>query len=131
VGRNRIRRLMREGGLWAKQRRRFGVTAKSDYEKPVAPNELDRYFFPASPNQAWVGDITYIPTRDGWLYLAVVIGRLVVGLGGGGLTPAAYTRTTLYAAIHASTCVPWGTTRWRRGNNDRTEYRVPGEPDPP
>lgn len=82
IGRNRVSRLMRENGIWAKQRRRFVLTTKSDHEKPVAPNELDRNFRPAGPNQAWVGDITYIPTRDGWLYLAVVIdlwSRLVVG----------------------------------------------------
>ena len=82
IGPNRTRRLMREGGLWAKQRRRFVVTTKSDHDKPVAPNELDRNFHPEGPNQAWVGDITYIPTRDGWLYLAIVLdlySRRVVG----------------------------------------------------
>ena len=82
IGPNRTRRLMREGGLWAKQRRRFVVTTKSDHEKPVAPNELDRNFHPEGPNQAWVGDITYVPTRDGWLYLAIVLdlySRRVVG----------------------------------------------------
>lgn len=82
VGRNRIRRLMRTAGIWAKQRRRFVVTTKSDHDKPIAPNELDRNFHPEGPNQAWVGDITYIPTRDGWLYLAIVLdlySRRVVG----------------------------------------------------
>jgi transposase InsO family protein len=82
VGRNRISRLMREHGLRARMGRPYVVTTNSNHESPIAPNELDRNFHPGGPNQAWVGDLTYIPTRDGWLYLAVVIdlfSRRVVG----------------------------------------------------
>lgn len=82
VGRNRVRRLMKAGNLHARQRRPYKVTTKSDHEHPVADNHLDRKFQPALPNQAWVGDITYLPTSEGWLYLAVVIdlySRRVVG----------------------------------------------------
>lgn len=82
VGRNRVRRLMREGGLKARRRRPYKVTTNSNHQHPVAPNHLNRNFNPSGPNQAWVGDITYLPTADGWLYLAVVIdlySRRVVG----------------------------------------------------
>ena len=82
VGRNRIRRLMKVSNLVAKQSRRFVVTTKSDHDDPVAPNVLNREFQPPSPNHSWVGDITYLPTRDGWLYLATIIdlfSRKVVG----------------------------------------------------
>lgn len=82
VGRNRIRRLMKASNLVARQTRRFVVTTKSDHDDPVAPNLLNRDFQPNRPNQSWVGDITYLPTRDGWLYLAIIIdlfSRKVIG----------------------------------------------------
>ena len=82
VGRNRVRRLMRENGMVAKQRRRFRITTNSAHESPVFPNHLNREFKPAKPNQAWVGDITYIPTSGGFIYLATVMdlfSRRVVG----------------------------------------------------
>lgn len=82
VGRNRIRRLMKVSNLVAKQRRRFVVTTKSDHDDPVAPNVLNREFQPPCPNHSWVGDITYLPTCDGFLYLATIIdlySRKVIG----------------------------------------------------
>lgn len=82
VGRNRVRRLMKVSNLVAKQRRRFVVTTQSDHNDPVAPNILNREFQPPSPNHSWVGDITYLPTCDGFLYLATIIdlySRKVVG----------------------------------------------------
>lgn len=75
-GRKRVERLMREDGLRAKPRRRFQVTTNSAHAYPVAPNLLKRQFKPADVggrDRVWVGDITYIPTREGWLYLAVVL----------------------------------------------------------
>ena len=82
VGRNRIARLMREHGLVATRPKRFKKTTDSSHSQPVAENVLDRKFDVPGPNRAWVTDITYIWTWEGWLYLAVVIdlfSRRVVG----------------------------------------------------
>jgi putative transposase len=82
VGKKRIERLMRENGLEARQKRRFVHTTDSRHEHPIAPNVLDRNFDVQAANQAWVGDVTYIPTLEGWLYLAVLLdlfSRRVVG----------------------------------------------------
>ena len=73
---------MREANLVCKTRRQFKATTNSRHDQPVAPNHLDRQFTMNQPNQVYVGDITYLPTREGWLYLAVVIdlySRQVVG----------------------------------------------------
>ena len=67
-------------------RRRFKVTTDSDHNLPVAPNLLNREFSVAAPNKIWVGDITYVWTAEGWLYLATVIdlfSRQVVGFAMG------------------------------------------------
>jgi putative transposase len=83
VGKLRVQRLMQENGIRARGKRRFRITTTdSRHGLPIAPNLLDRNFTVAVPNQVWVGDITYIPTEEGWLYLAVVIdlfSRLIVG----------------------------------------------------
>jgi putative transposase len=82
VSRRRIGRLMREAGLACKTKRKFKATTNSKHDLPIAPNHLDRRFNVDRPNQVYVGDITYIHTREGWLYLAVVIdlySRQVVG----------------------------------------------------
>jgi putative transposase len=82
VSRKRVSRLMKERDLRGKRRRRFRVTTESQHDLPVSPNVLQRDFSAAAPNQKWVGDITYIWTREGWLYLAVLIdlfSRRVVG----------------------------------------------------
>jgi transposase InsO family protein len=65
VGKRRIERLMRENGLVARQKRRFVHTTDSRHEHPIAPNLLDRHFDPKTANEAWAGDVTYIPTREG------------------------------------------------------------------
>ncbi len=67
---NTVARLMREEGLQARRRRMFRVTTDSRHSRPVAANLLNRDFTAARPNQKWVADITYIPTGEGWLYLA-------------------------------------------------------------
>jgi len=77
-----VAKIMRENDLVAKTRRKFKVTTDSDHGLPVAPNRLDRQFTQTEPNRAWVSDITYIPTREGWLYLAAVqdlFSRKIVG----------------------------------------------------
>ena len=82
VGKNRIWRLMRENGLRVKTTRRFKVTTNSDHKRPVAPNLVKREFTAEAPNRLWTGDITYIWTAEGWLYLAVVLdvfSRRIVG----------------------------------------------------
>ena len=79
---NTVARLMRRAGIAAKTARQFRHTTDSNHDRPVADNLLDRRFDPASANAAWVADITYIPTREGWLYLAAVedlYSRMVVG----------------------------------------------------
>lgn len=79
---NTVARLMRQAGIVAKTARKFRCTTDSNHSLPVADNLLDRQFDPAGPNEAWVADITYIPTAEGWLYLAVVedlFARRVVG----------------------------------------------------
>jgi len=80
---NRVARLMRKAGIQARRRRSCKViTTNSKHDYPVAPNILNRQFWAAGPNEKWVGDITYIPTREGWLYLAAVLdiySRKVIG----------------------------------------------------
>ncbi|MFZ3083142.1 IS3 family transposase, partial [Rhodoferax ferrireducens] len=78
----RLRRLMRKHGLRSVWKRKFVHTTDSRHALPISPNVLNRQFNPTRPNQAWVADITYIRTRSGWLYLAVVLdlfARKVVG----------------------------------------------------
>ena len=82
TSRKRVARLMRVRGLVARRRRRFRVTTQSRHPFPIAPNVLARQFERARPDQAWVTDITYIPTGEGWLYLAVILdlcSRVAVG----------------------------------------------------
>jgi putative transposase len=79
---NRIARLMRLRSLRAKQYRRFKSTTKRDKAHPAAPNLLKRDFDTKQPDQKWLADITYIATREGWLYLAAVLDlytRRIVG----------------------------------------------------
>ena len=82
VGRWKVRSLMREMGVQVKHRRKYEVNTNSDPKQPVFENKLNRQFDVAALNQVYVGDITYILTQEGWLYLAVVIdlfSRKVVG----------------------------------------------------
>jgi len=82
TSRKRVARLMRSRGLAARRRRRFRVTTESRHSLPIAPNVLARQFERAAPDQAWVTDITYIATGEGWLYLAVILdlcSRFAVG----------------------------------------------------
>lgn len=80
---NTVAKLMRDQGIVAKSARKFRVTTTdSNHDLPVAENLLDRQFNPSEANEVWLGDITYIPTGEGWLYLAAVedlYSRRVVG----------------------------------------------------
>ena len=70
AGRDRIARLRHEMNLRCKQKRKFRVTTESNHPFPVADNLLKQTFSPLAPNEVWVTDLTYIPTDEGWLYLA-------------------------------------------------------------
>ena len=81
-GLHRVARLMREDGIRAVGRSKFKVTTDSTHQRPVAPNILAQDFEATGPNQKWAGDITYIWTGQGWLYLAVVLdlfSRMIIG----------------------------------------------------
>lgn len=84
-GKHRVARLMRQEGLKAKSTPTFRNTTQSEHAQPIAPNVLDRQFSlecNPHPDRVWAADITYIPTREGWLYLAVILdlaSRRVVG----------------------------------------------------
>jgi len=83
VGKQRGQQLMQQHGIRARGKRRFRVTTtQSRLGLPVAENLLNRQFAVTAPNQVWAGDITYIETSEGWLYLAVVVdlfSRQVIG----------------------------------------------------
>ena len=73
AGKERVRKLMKANGLRAKGKRKFRVTTDSAHGLPVSPNLLERKFDAALPNRVWTGDVTYVWTDEGWVYLAVVI----------------------------------------------------------
>lgn len=82
VGRHRVARLMSQLGICVRSKRRFKTTTDSNHSFAIAENRLERNFRAREPDAAWVADITYIPTHQGWLYLAVIIdlfSRRVVG----------------------------------------------------
>jgi len=82
ISRRRIIRLVKEANLVCKTKRKFKATTNSNHKLPVAPNLLARRFDVNASNRYWVGDITYVPTEEGWLYLATVIdlySRKIIG----------------------------------------------------
>jgi len=81
-GKNRVARIMRNAGIQSRTERKFKATTNSKHNLPVAPNLLEQNFTVEAPDCTWVGDITYIPTDEGWLYLAILLdlyNREVVG----------------------------------------------------
>jgi len=72
-GKNRVARIMREAGIRSRTIKKFKATTNSRHNFPVAPNLLNQDFTVDAPDHAWVGDITYIHTNEGWLYLAVLL----------------------------------------------------------
>ena len=100
--RKRVARLMREAGLSARRPRQAVRTTDSQHDRPVAPNLLGRDFRAGAPDLRWAADITYVPTAEGWLYLAVILdlfSRRVVGHAA-----AATLATTLVAEALALAC---------------------------
>ena len=82
ISKARVRRLMKQEGLQSKRRNNFKITTNSNHQLAISPDLLQREFVVEQPNQAYVSDITYIWTSEGWLYLAITIdlfSRLVVG----------------------------------------------------
>jgi putative transposase len=82
VNHKTVEELMKKNGIQAKRKKKFKVTTDSNHNLPIAKNRLKRKFDAKKPNQTWVSDITYIPTGEGWLYLATFIdlcSRKVVG----------------------------------------------------
>src|SRR5207248_5549483 len=82
-GRNRVARLMKAKGLCGRQKGRYHVqTTDSNHDQPIAPNRLAQAPKATAPNQVWVADITYVETKEGWLYLAAILdlySRKIVG----------------------------------------------------
>lgn len=102
-GRNRISRIMKQEGLYGRQPRRYRVqTTDSDHDEPIAPNRLADLPPPVRANQIWVGDITYIRTQEGWLYLAAILdlySRKIVGWSMGPFIDTALVLRALQMAL--------------------------------
>jgi len=82
INKKKVERLMKENNIYAKTKKRFKATTNSKHNYPVAPNLLEQNFIAIAPNSIWVSDITYIRTKEGWLYLAAILdvySRKIVG----------------------------------------------------
>jgi putative transposase len=82
IGKKRVARLMQEAGIPAVAKSKYKATTDSNHSQPVAENHLNRNFTPDNSNQAWVADITYISTQEGWLYLSTIMdlySRKIIG----------------------------------------------------
>jgi len=102
VGLHRIERLCREDGVKACYNRKYRVTTQSSHTLPVAENVLNREFRPTAPNRAWAGDITYVATNEGWLYLATVLdlySRRVIGWSMGTSLQSSLVKDALHMAL--------------------------------
>ncbi|MBB5510059.1 transposase InsO family protein [Paraburkholderia sp. JPY681] len=124
IGRYRVRTVMREAGLRTSWKRKFVSTTDSRHTLPVAPNVLDRQFDVAEPNRAWVSDITYIRTGQGWLYLAVVLdlySRRVVGWSMAPTMPAELVMSALTMALQQRRPAPGLVLHSDRGSQYASE----------
>jgi putative transposase len=102
-GRHRVARIMRKASLRAVVAPRFQVTTDSKHSLPIAENLLDRDFGASEPNVKWAGDITYIWTREGWLYLAVVLDLFSRRVVGWSMQPT-LERSIVLNALQAALC---------------------------
>ena len=128
VSRGRVERLMRQRGIRATASRRFRpVTTDSRHGLPVAPNLLEQRFVASAPNQVWLADITYVPTGEGWLYLAAVLDlatRKVVGWAMRNHLRSELTEAALLMAIQRQRPAPGLTHHSDRGGQYASgEYR--------
>ena len=106
----RVARLMREQGLFAQRPRHRTITTHSEKGAQVAPNLLQRDFSAQAPNQKWVADTTYIWTREGWLFLAVVLdlfSRMVARLVNGSDPRCILGCTSPTDGCHSSLSTGW------------------------
>lgn len=104
AGRDRIGRLRRQMGLRCKQKRRFKVTTDSNHALPVADNLLKQHFEADAPDRVWLTDLTYVPTDEGWLYLAGIkdlYTREIVGYAMDGRMTQQLTQQALFCAVKA------------------------------
>lgn len=102
VSREKAKKLMKEAGVQVRHRKKLKVTTNSNRQKPMFKNKLNRQFDVSKPDQAYVGDITYLWTQEGWLYLAVVIdlySRKVVGWSMGSRMKAQLVCNALRVAV--------------------------------
>ena len=106
AGRDRIARLRREEGICCIQKRQFKVTTQSNHVLPVADNLLNQEFTPSKPNEVWVSDITYIPTREGWMYLAGIKDAFTCEMVGYAMD-SRMTQTLVSQAL-------WKAMKWKR-----------------
>ncbi len=97
--RKRVYRQMRLAGICSVRNRAYRITTNSNHNNPIAPNLLKRNFSFVQPNEAWVSDITYIPTGEGWLYLAIVKDLCTRKIVGYAFSSRIDTQLTL-AALH-------------------------------
>lgn len=105
TSRKRVERLMQEAELRARRKRRYVVTTHSKHDEPIAPNLLNRQFRveDVEPDQVWASDITYVPTAEGWLFLAVVLdvaSRRIVGWSTSKTVDTALTLSALNRALN-------------------------------
>jgi transposase InsO family protein len=101
-GRHRVARLMRAAGLHSKTKRRFRVkTTDSNHSFPIAPDRVDRDFRANAANQVWVSDMTYIPTDEGWLYLAVTMDLFSRKIVGWSMAPSMHVDVVINALMMA------------------------------
>jgi putative transposase len=101
VGHNRVARIMRENGLWARQKRRFVVTTRSKDGEAAAENLLDRKFQTSAANRVWASDITYVATAEGWMYLCIVLDLYSRRLVGWSMSCTLETELVLAALVMA------------------------------
>jgi len=101
-GENRVARIMKVNGIVAKTAKKFKATTNSKHNLPVAENLLNQNFVSEQPNTVWVSDITYIPTGEGWLYLAVILdlySRQVIGWAMSDRLTSGFVIKALYQAV--------------------------------
>jgi putative transposase len=109
VGRKRVERVMRRHGIRAHAPRRYRIcTTNSKHSLPVAANLLDRNLVAEKPDQVWLADITYIPTGEGWLYLAVILDLFTRKVVGWAMCEHRRVELTMAAADHGNPTTPPG-----------------------